>query len=285
MNSSVTKSPFNPSDTITIPSSSADSNNKESQNLSFPIDNKNSSTKDLATDPALPSSGDKPAVKTRAMITGVQTRAARAIDPNMDPKRLKRLQYLADIESKVKALEEEIAALSPQVALYKSHHQALKMEQRMLSMEMSARTSNKILKDAEIEDNKAEVSRLRQLHLTQQEVMWAGWANGFDQQMAGNPNMFQLSLERIAYMTSIQALRCLIVMSKTGESSEATQKLKQRSGGWRCVLGRDPSEQAMANPSLHRSGPSTALNMNPQLGGVQKTMTFNSMPINQDLDK
>ncbi|KAG5238591.1 basic leucine zipper [Salix suchowensis] len=162
MNSIVTKSPFNPSDTITIPSSSADSNNKESQNLSFPIDNKNSSTKDLATDPALPSSGDKPAVKTRAMITGVQTRAARAIDPNMDPKRLKRvisnrvsaqksrlkrLQYLADIESKVKALEEEIAALSPQVALYKSHHQALKMEQRMLSMEMSARTSNKILKD------------------------------------------------------------------------------------------------------------------------------------------
>ncbi|KAG5238597.1 basic leucine zipper [Salix suchowensis] len=153
MNSIVTKSPFNPSDTITIPSSSADSNNKESQNLSFPIDNKNSSTKDLATDPALPSSGDKPAVKTRAMITGVQTRAARAIDPNMDPKRLKRvisnrvsaqksrlkrLQYLADIESKVKALE---------VALYKSHHQALKMEQRMLSMEMSARTSNKILKD------------------------------------------------------------------------------------------------------------------------------------------
>ncbi|KAJ6345599.1 hypothetical protein OIU78_008287 [Salix suchowensis] len=159
------------------------------------------------------------------------------------------------------------------------------MEQRMLSMEMSARTSNKILKDAEIEDNKAEVSRLRQLHLTQQEVMWAGWANGFDQQMAGNPNMFQLSLERIAYMTSIQALRCLIVMSKTGESSEATQKLKQRSGGWRCVLGRDPSEQEMANPSLHRSGPSTALNMNPQMGGVQKTMTFNSMPINQDLDK
>ncbi|KAJ6716351.1 ACTIVATOR OF SPOMIN LUC3 [Salix koriyanagi] len=292
MNSSVTKSPFNPSDTITIPSSSADSNNKESQNLSFPIDNKNSSTKDLATDPALPSSGDKPAVKTRAMITGVQTRAARAIDPSMDPKRLKRvisnrvsaqksrlkrLQYLADIESKVKALEEEIAALSPQVALYKSHHQALKMEQRMLSMEMSARTSNKILKDVEIEDNKAEVSRLRQLHLTQQEVMWAGWANGFNQQMAGNPNMFQLSLERIAYMTSIQA--------KAGESSEGTQKLKQRSGGWRCVLGRDPSEQEMANPSLHRSGPSTALNMNPQMGGVQKTMTFNSMPINQDLDK
>ncbi|KAJ6985021.1 hypothetical protein NC653_023115 [Populus alba x Populus x berolinensis] len=160
MDSSVTKSPFNPSDAMTISSSSADTNNKESQNLSFPFDNKNSTTKDLATDPAIPSSGDKP-VKTRAMISGAQIRAARAIDPNMDPKklkrvlsnrvsaqksRLKRLQYLADIERKVKALEEEIADLSPRVALYRSHHQALKMEQKMLNMEISAQTSNKMLK-------------------------------------------------------------------------------------------------------------------------------------------
>jgi len=89
MDSSVTKSPFNPSDAMTISSSSADTNNKESQNLSFPFDNKNSTTKVLATDPAIPSSGVKP-VKTRAMISGVQIRAARAIDPNMDPKKLKR---------------------------------------------------------------------------------------------------------------------------------------------------------------------------------------------------
>ncbi|KAJ6895884.1 hypothetical protein NC651_022193 [Populus alba x Populus x berolinensis] len=220
MDSSVTKSPINPSDAMTISSSSADTNNK------------NSTTKDLATDPAIPSSGDKP-VKTRAMISGVQIRAARAIDPNMDPKklkriiqtftsfllgrvlsnrvsaqksRLKRLQYLADIERKVKALEEEIADLSPRVALYRSHHQALKMEQKMLNMEISAQTSNKMLKDAEIEENKAEVSRLRQLHLTQQEVMLAGWENGFDQQMAVNPSMLQLSLERMAFITSIQGI-------------------------------------------------------------------------------
>nr|TKS01774.1 hypothetical protein D5086_0000168810 [Populus alba] len=274
MDSSVTKSPFNPSDAMTISSSSADTNNKESQNLSFPFDNKNSTTKDLATDPAIPSSGDKP-VKTRAMISGAQIRAARAIDPNMDPKklkrvlsnrvsaqksRLKRLQYLADIERKVKALEEEIADLSPRVALYRSHHQALKMEQKMLNMEISAQTSNKMLKDAEIEENKAEVSRLRQLHLTQQEVMLAGWENGFDHQMAVNPSMLQLSLERMAFITSIQ-------------------------DGWRCVLGWDSSEQEMANPSLPQFGSSTVLNMNPQLGGIEQMMTFNSMPTNQDLDK
>jgi hypothetical protein len=64
---------------------------------------------------------------------------------------------------------------------------------------------------AEIEDNKAEVSRLRQLHLTQQEVMLAGWENGFDQQMAVNPNMFQLSLERMAFITSIQGIYILFL--------------------------------------------------------------------------
>ncbi|KAL3580118.1 hypothetical protein D5086_017953 [Populus alba] len=207
--------------------------------------------------------------------TNQQAPQGRPVDPNLDPKRLrrvlsnrvsaqksrlKRLQYLADIERKVKALEEEIADLSPRVALYRSHHQALKMEQKMLNMEISAQTSNKMLKHAEIEENKAEVSRLRQLHLTQQEVMLAGWENGFDQQMAVNPSMLQLSLERMAFITSIQ-------------------------DGWRCVLGWDSSEQEMANPSLPQFGSSTVLNMNPQLGGIEQMMTFNSMPTNQELDK
>ena len=74
----------------------------------------------------------------------------------------------------------------------------------------------------------------------------------------------------------------VLCAAKTGESSEGTHKLNQRADGWRCVLGWDPCEQEMANPSLHRSGSSTVLNMNPQLGGI---LTFNSMPINQDLDK
>jgi hypothetical protein len=50
------------------------------------------------------------------------------------------------------------------------------------------------------------------------------------------------------------------------------------------VLGWDPSEQEMASPSLTQFGSSRVLNMNPQLGGVEQMMTFNSMPTNQDLD-
>jgi hypothetical protein len=51
------------------------------------------------------------------------------------------------------------------------------------------------------------------------------------------------------------------------------------------VLGWDPSEQEMAIPSLPQCGSSTVLNMNPQLGGIEQMMTFNSMPTNQDLEK
>jgi hypothetical protein len=51
------------------------------------------------------------------------------------------------------------------------------------------------------------------------------------------------------------------------------------------VLGWDPSEQEMASPSLPQFGSSTVLNMNPQLGGIEQMMTFNSMPTNQDLEK
>ncbi|CAK7330501.1 unnamed protein product [Dovyalis caffra] len=295
MNSTVTKSPFNLSDAINIPSPSADDNNKMSQNISFPFGNKNNSTTMDLVAPANPSFGDQP-VKTQAP-RGVQIRSARAIDPNMDPKKLKRvisnrvsaqksrlkkLQYLTEVERKVKALEDEIAALSPQVALYRSHHQALTVEQQRLNMEMSAQTSNKFLKDVEIEENKAEVNRLRQLHLTQQHVMLAGWENGFDQQMAVNPNMFQLSLERMVCVTSNQA--------KNGESAEGANKLnqlnkKQHTDGGRCILGWDPSEQEIANQSLHQSGSPTVLqetlNMNPELGGIEQMMTFNSKPINQ----
>jgi len=61
--------------------------------------------------------------------------------------------------------------------------------------------------------------------------------------------------------------------------------VKRHADGWRCVLGWDPSEQEMASPSLPQFGSSTVLNMNPQLGGIEQMMTFNSMPTNQDPEK
>eukprot|EP00257_Ricinus_communis_P015166 XP_015573025.1 basic leucine zipper 34-like isoform X2 [Ricinus communis] len=111
------------------------------------------------------------------------------LDPNMDPKKLKRiisnrvsaqksrmkkLQYVTEMERKAKALEVEIAVLRPQVVRFKNQQHLLQMEQKKLNQEVSGRANNKSLKDAEIEENKAEVNRLRQLHLAQQQQNMQG---------------------------------------------------------------------------------------------------------------
>ncbi|XP_057954671.1 transcription factor RF2b isoform X2 [Malania oleifera] len=99
------------------------------------------------------------AVKVEAG-TCSQVKWFRNIDPNMDPKRLKRvisnrisahksrmkkLQYVTEMEKKVKSLEKEIAELSPQVALHEHHHNLLKMENSFLQQTLSTRTNEKIV--------------------------------------------------------------------------------------------------------------------------------------------
>ncbi|PON57582.1 Basic-leucine zipper domain containing protein [Parasponia andersonii] len=111
-------------------------------------------------------------------INGVQFKLGRKIDPNMDPRKLKRiifnrvsaqksrmkkLQYVSAMENKAKALETQIAVLSPQVALYKNQQHVLQIEQKSLSHQISVSASSGLLKDVEIEANKAEVNRLRQV--------------------------------------------------------------------------------------------------------------------------
>ena len=99
--------------------------------------------------------------------------------------RTKKLQYVTEMERKVKALEvtwpldyiyiykhifkiinflytprssifrpfvymqAQISVLSPQVALYKNHQRFLQLEQKSLSQQMSVYTNNKILRDGD----------------------------------------------------------------------------------------------------------------------------------------
>ncbi|XP_022150939.1 basic leucine zipper 19-like isoform X2 [Momordica charantia] len=118
----------------------------------------------------------------------------RNADPNMDPRKLKRImsnrvsaqksrlkkvQYVADMERKLKALEAHIAVLSPQVELYRNQQHVLQMEQKRLNQKILSCSRNKLLRDAEIEENRAEVNRLRELHLKQQNEATAGWETAF----------------------------------------------------------------------------------------------------------
>ncbi|XP_022964864.1 basic leucine zipper 19-like isoform X1 [Cucurbita moschata] len=110
--------------------------------------------------------------------------SGRNIDPNMDPRKLKRImsnrvsaqksrlkkvQYVADMERKLKALEAHIAVLSPQVELFRNQQHVLQMEQKRLNQKILNCSRNKLIQDAEIEENKAEVNRLRELQMKQQQ--------------------------------------------------------------------------------------------------------------------
>ncbi|KAF2296835.1 hypothetical protein GH714_007035 [Hevea brasiliensis] len=168
----------------------------------------------------LPSTcADDDLLKTE-IITRVHLQSGRNQGPNMDPKKLKRiisnrvsaqksrmkkLQYVTEMERKAKALETEIAALHPQVALYRNQQQLLQMEQSRLNQEMSSCATNKILKDAEIEENKAEVNRLRQLHLAlqqqqklQEQMTLPVWTHGFEQMI--NPSLAQYRTEEMDFI-------------------------------------------------------------------------------------
>ncbi|KAG7037008.1 Basic leucine zipper 34, partial [Cucurbita argyrosperma subsp. argyrosperma] len=134
----------------------------------------------------------------------------RSVDPNMDPRKLKRImsnrvsaqksrlkkvQYVADMERKLKALEAHIAILSPQVELYKNQQQVLQMEQKTLNQKILCCSRNKLMRDAEIEENKAELNRLRELHMKQQQQQQqeaeAAWETAF--QMPADLHASELS--------------------------------------------------------------------------------------------
>lgn len=142
-------------------------------------------------------------------------------------------------------MQAQIAVLSPQVALYKNQQRLLQMEQRSLNQQMLQFNTNKILRDgayvrvlvlnlnesciymsaclpllaslmvfsllvAEIEENKAEVNRLRQLHFNQKQqqiqaaqTSFLNWETAGIEQMV-NPNLNQRRIGEMVYANSTQ---------------------------------------------------------------------------------
>ncbi|XP_040361920.1 basic leucine zipper 34-like [Rosa chinensis] len=105
--------------------------------------------------------------------------------------RLKKLQYVAEMEKKAKALEAQVALLSPQVEFFKNQNYFLQMEQHALNESISVRAVDKLHKDALIEANKEEVQRLRllQLKIFEQQQMQASMFINMDGVGSMDPKM------------------------------------------------------------------------------------------------
>ncbi|XWS10960.1 hypothetical protein CRYUN_Cryun38cG0043200 [Craigia yunnanensis] len=106
-------------------------------------------------------------------------------DPIIDPKRVKRilanrqsaqrsrvrkLQYISELERSVTTLQTEVSALSPRVAFLDHQRLILNVDNSALKQRIAALAQDKIFKDAYQEALKNEIERLRQVYQQQQSL-------------------------------------------------------------------------------------------------------------------
>ncbi|GAB4846525.1 hypothetical protein Ancab_025530 [Ancistrocladus abbreviatus] len=113
-------------------------------------------------------------------------------DPIIDPKRVKRilanrqsaqrsrvrkLQYISELERSVTTLQTEVSALSPRVAFLDHQRLILNVDNSALKQRIAALAQDKIFKDAHQEALRKEIERLRQIYHQQNLKKMSGAAN------------------------------------------------------------------------------------------------------------
>ncbi|XP_076906328.1 basic leucine zipper 34-like [Bidens hawaiensis] len=103
-------------------------------------------------------------------------------DKIFDPKRIKRilanrqsaqrsrvrkLQYISELERSVNSLQAEVSVLSPRVAYLDHQRLVLNVDNSVLKQRIAVLTQDKIFKDAHQEALKAEIERLKQIYYQQ----------------------------------------------------------------------------------------------------------------------
>ncbi|CAL9181506.1 unnamed protein product [Musa hybrid cultivar] len=112
-----------------------------------------------------------------------EAKLAAGSEQNFDPKRVKsrilanrqsaqrsrvrKLQYISELERSVTSLETEVSALSPRVAFLDQQRSLLTMGNSHLKQRIAALAQDKIFKDAHQEALKKEIERLRQVYYQQ----------------------------------------------------------------------------------------------------------------------
>ncbi|XWS71879.1 hypothetical protein CRYUN_Cryun03dG0175700 [Craigia yunnanensis] len=226
----------------------------------------------------------------------------RGLDTSMDPRKLKRiasnrvsaqksrikkLQYVCDMERKAESLETLIAVLSSQVALQKDKKYLLQMEKTDMNQRMTACANRRIIVDAEIEQRKAEVNRFRQLQLIQQQqkmqaqTSWAGWEHGLTEQIMNpclnqtmyfNPNQVGAGENR----AEINRLNQLNLQQQQEKPGQILMPGWEQGRGQMTNMGFDQSGSwQVQNPSLNQSKQLRNGSFNPNLAGLEQILNFN----------
>ncbi|CAL0310175.1 unnamed protein product [Lupinus luteus] len=88
--------------------------------------------------------------------------------------RVRKLQYISELERSVTSLQTEVSALSPRVAFLDHQRLILNVDNSALKQRIAALAQDKIFKDAHQEALKKEIERLRQMYQHQQNLQKMG---------------------------------------------------------------------------------------------------------------
>ncbi|KAG0584027.1 hypothetical protein M758_3G180400 [Ceratodon purpureus] len=137
------------------------------------------------SEPDVQSSGDHEG-GTQTFSKGELQQALAGLDSSLDPKRAKRilanrqsaqrsrvrkLQYISELERSVTALQSEVSTMAPQVAFFEHRRAVLNVDNNAIKQKMAALVQGQRFKDAHNEALQKEVQRLRQLYQQQQHQM------------------------------------------------------------------------------------------------------------------
>ncbi|KAF2290297.1 hypothetical protein P3X46_028093 [Hevea brasiliensis] len=122
---------------------------------------------------------DEPTIRNQ-----LQAPHGRVQDPNMDPKKLKRvlasrqysqkyrlkqLHYILQLETEVKALQAEVAITSPRIKYVDHQNSLLRIENGSMKQKLSAFSSDLMFKEAQYEELKKERDLLKQFYVVNQQ--------------------------------------------------------------------------------------------------------------------
>ncbi|KAK9050413.1 hypothetical protein SSX86_016664 [Deinandra increscens subsp. villosa] len=120
--------------------------------------------------------------KSEALFNPHATIMENSSDKIFDPKRIKRilanrqsaqrsrvrkLQYISELERSVNSLQAEVSVLSPRVAYLDHQRLVLNVDNSVLKQRIAALSQDKIFKDAHQEALKGEIERLKQMYYQQ----------------------------------------------------------------------------------------------------------------------
>ncbi|KAL3700433.1 hypothetical protein R1sor_018455 [Riccia sorocarpa] len=253
-----------PATTPENPSTPSDSNSLSE------VSNEDRGLGKLKSEPEVQSEGEGASSQQHAKGESSQLLSSQ-IDPNLDPKRAKRilanrqsaqrsrvrkLQYISELERSVNALQTEVSTLSPQVAFLDHQRVVLNVDNNALKQKIAALSQDKRFKEAHNDALKKEVQRLRQLYQQQQQQQHQHMQQQHLQQHLQQHQQLQSSTP-VAYELQQQQFSKLDLGSAESKhaGADAFCTLSKGANGVQSVSGPGPIAAPRSNVRFYGSQP------------------------------